>query len=328
MLIVRCPIDSSNFLIIQGHHSLKLNRILWFWLLQSFQDRVCKHSKFFELWKIVEGSPSWTGGRPKTFPTIPVQHCVFRGNPESQRGKVLELRIVEVWSRAWVAPKLPPWFRIVKFSCIWQGIYFVLWIPNFSHHLTHSRRIPLILQILLDQFLRNKSFSILQFLGNPFHDLLGRRAYFSIPTLHTSWSANWLAWCSWNRWDSKSWLICRKESSELPFSQFLASTPASASHIFLLRCSLSSDGQVNFPFKDLLEMSSVSQRMHSVGVSISLFPLDSRLKSVAATDSLSNSAPVSWRPERPDTRHAPCFQRLEGPNNDGTLLAAAFLAAA
>ena len=42
---------------------------------------------------------------------------------------------------------------------------------------------------------------------------------------------------------------------------------------------------------------SVSERMHSVGVSIS-FP--SRLY-VVATDSLSNSAPVSWRPGRPDT---------------------------
>ena len=34
--------------------------------------------------------------------------------------------------------------------------------------------------VLLDLFLRNKFFSILQFLGNLLHDLNGR-AYFSIP---------------------------------------------------------------------------------------------------------------------------------------------------
>ena len=57
---------------------------------------------------------------------------------------------------------------------------------------------------------------------------------------------------------------------------------------------------------------SVSKRMHNVCVSIS-FP--SRLwtkKTVVATDSLSNSAPFSWRPE-------------EGPNINGTLPAAVFL---
>ena len=65
-------------------------------------------AKFFELWKIVKGSPSWTSGRSKTFHSLPVQFCVFRGNPESQRGKVLEFRIVEVWSGTWVAPELLP----------------------------------------------------------------------------------------------------------------------------------------------------------------------------------------------------------------------------
>ena len=39
--------------------------------------------------------------------------------------------------------------------------------------------------VLLNLFHRNKFFSILQFLGNVLHDLLGR-VYFSIPILHTS----------------------------------------------------------------------------------------------------------------------------------------------
>ena len=65
-------------------------------------------AQFFELLKIVEDSPYWAGGRSKSFPLIPVPFCVSRGNPESQRGKVLGLRIVEVPSGTWVAPELLP----------------------------------------------------------------------------------------------------------------------------------------------------------------------------------------------------------------------------
>ena len=53
-----------------------------------------KMPKFFELLKIVKDCPA--GGRSKTFPITPVHFGVFRGNPESHGGKVLELRIVEV----------------------------------------------------------------------------------------------------------------------------------------------------------------------------------------------------------------------------------------
>ena len=44
----------------------------------------------------------------QTFPAKPVPISVLRGNPESQRGKVLGLRIVEVRSGTWVAPELLP----------------------------------------------------------------------------------------------------------------------------------------------------------------------------------------------------------------------------
>ena len=106
--------------------------------------------------------------------------------------------------------------------------------------------------------------------------LLGE-AYFSIPILHKSlfilsrwaWAAHRLAWCSWNRWDSNSWLISWRKISWRRFSQFLASISASASYSFCC-ASLSSDGRVNFPFKDFLEIFSVSQGMHDVLISISL----------------------------------------------------------
>ena len=41
--------------------------------------------------------------------------------------------------------------------------------------------------------------------------------------------------------------------SEILLSQFLASTSASALYIFLVIHSLSSDGRVNFPFKDVVD---------------------------------------------------------------------------
>ena len=69
---------------------------------------VSEDAKFFELLKIEEDSPSWASGRSKTFPVILVPFCVSRGNPESQRGEVLGLRIVEVRSGTWVAPDLLP----------------------------------------------------------------------------------------------------------------------------------------------------------------------------------------------------------------------------
>ena len=125
-----------------------------------------------------------------------------------------------------------------------------------------------------------------------------------------AWSAHRFAWCSWNRWDSNSWLISRKAMSEFLFDSISRFNLSLSLKQFLLSFSRSSDGQVNFPFKELLEILSVVQRMHHVCVSIS-FPFRLKCKAFVATDSLSNSAPVSWRPERPYKWHALCFQRLE-----------------
>ena len=41
-LITEWPIVSNSFLVIQSQYSLKLNRVLQFWLVQSFQDNFCR----------------------------------------------------------------------------------------------------------------------------------------------------------------------------------------------------------------------------------------------------------------------------------------------
>ena len=59
-------------------------------------------AKFFELLKILLEQVVVQ----KTFPVTTSAFSASRGNPESQRGKVLGLGIVEVRSGTWVAPEL------------------------------------------------------------------------------------------------------------------------------------------------------------------------------------------------------------------------------
>ena len=66
---------------------------------------------------------------------------------------------------------------------------------------------------------------------------------------------------------------------------------------FLLSRYLSTDGRVIFPFKDFLEIS-LSFSECTTFVSRSFFPSDCELTIVDALDSLSQTAPVSWRPRR------------------------------
>ena len=120
--------------------------------------------------------------------------------------------------------------------------------------------------------------------------------------------------------------LLKKQCQNFSFPNFSAQPQPQLDTIFAELLS-SSDGQVNFPFKDLWRFS-LSLNECTTFVSRSLFPFDCELKIVVATDAISNSAPVSLRPERLDTRHAPCFPRPEGPNSDDTLLAAACFAAA
>ena len=349
-----------------------------------------------ELLKIVEDSPSWAGDRSKTSPIILVQFCVFRGNPESQRGKVLEIRIVEAWSRTWVAP----WFRITKFSCIRQGILLCSVIlesePSIDSRcgmplLMHRQFINSCLSCSISSFFATNSsqffnflaISCMIFLEEPISqfqfstqanfylseldlpiDLLDVPEIVEIQVLawslekrcknsllptsclnfSLSFSQSWLSYSLslqtaestfrsrifwrfslneyttfWSR--SLSSLLTVNWTLRFPISRL----NRSISFIqFLLSYSLSSNSWVNFPFKDLLEIISVVQRMHYVCVSISS-PLDIELKIVVTTDALSNTAsnflvkvnPPTWSPH-------PVSWCLSKPNI-GTLMAAVIL---
>ena len=87
-------------------------------------------------------------------------------------------------------------------------------------------------------------------------------------------SAHRLAWCSWNRWDSNSWLISWKAMSKFLVSQFLASTSASAWYNFCWAILSPRTADSTFRSKTLwrFSLSLNSQRKHNVLISIS-FPL-------------------------------------------------------
>ena len=144
----------------------------------------------------------------------------------------------------------------------------------------------------------------------------------------SAWSAHRLAWCSWNRWDSNSWLISWNAMSEFLFSQFLASTSASASYHFCWAILSPRTAESTFRSKIFWRFS-LSLNECTTFWSRSLFPFDCELRIVETTDYLSKFAPVSWMPLRLSTdswsRH--CFQRRlpKDPNIVGTMLAAVCL---
>ena len=110
-------IETTYSTILFSFHSLSLFAVSVVSCLNSWEV----DAEFFELLKIVEDSPSWADGRAKTFPIIPVQFCVLRGNSESQRCKVLGLRIVELRSGTWVAPELlPDWIVKIPSHLTWN----------------------------------------------------------------------------------------------------------------------------------------------------------------------------------------------------------------
>ena len=95
-----------------------------------------------------------------------------------------------------------------------------------------------------------------------------------------------------------------------PFIQFLTCTriPCRDSHcenvsfeVLSLHSILGRPNQLSFrrSFEDFLSLKECTTFVSRSSAS----------KKAVATDSLSNSAPVSWRPRRPDTSHAHCFPR-------------------
>ena len=129
-------------------------------------------------------------------------------------------------------------FRIVNLFRIWQGNCFVTYILNLSRQLTQSRMISFLdawtnhnffaclvqsassQQIVLDFSTSWQSFAWFFHISNSPH---------SFVLLLWTWSADWFHCCSFNRWDSSSWLTSSKSGkSKFLFFQCFTSTSASA----------------------------------------------------------------------------------------------------
>ena len=118
---------------------------------------------------------------------------------------------------------------------------------------SRSQHSSLVALSLLNLFLRNKFFSLVQFLSNLFHDLLGR-VHFSIPSVHT---------CSLYLFEPDLPSTCLMQLKSLRFKLLidllrsdvrisLLPVPRlkfcfSFIHFLMSHC-LSSDGRVNFRF--------------------------------------------------------------------------------
>ena len=122
------------------------------------------------------------------------------------------------------------------------------------------------LLVSLAQFLRNKFFSILQLFCDLLHDSLGRPVSQFQLSIQASFASLSLVCSSARLIQSKS--LRFKFLTDLPISRLNLRLSTKQC---LLSPSLSSDGQVNFPFKDLLEVFWVSQRLRKIQFSIS-FP--------------------------------------------------------
>ena len=104
----------------------------------NFREEV---AKFLELLKRAEVRPSRAGGRSKTFPEVPtIIPCIVRQSRiAAKHGR--ETRNTGRLTGTVGRCRAARCSRIVKFSCVGQGIHFVLKILNLSQHLTHCRRI-------------------------------------------------------------------------------------------------------------------------------------------------------------------------------------------
>ena len=243
-LSLSCP---CSFCSIRSQFLSRRCHIIWI-----VED--CRGSSFLSSWSF-----------PTTFPEVPIICRVSWGNPESRRGMVGTQKsrgLIGNVGRSGVAP----WFRIVKFCRIWQGIYFVLWFLNLSQQLTHSRRILVLMNCLcINSYL---SCSICFLNSSVSWQSL---AWFSWKSLFLNsispnklilplwtWPAHRFACCSWNRWDFE--LLIDLIKRDIRISVF----PLSCFHfslsflLFLLSHFLSSDGHFSFPLKDFVKIFAVS----------------------------------------------------------------------
>ena len=116
-------------------------------------------------------------------------------------------------------PRAAPRVRIMKFSCVWQDVHFILQFSDLSQKLTHYIWIPFLLHRIFLQIVRS---------------------IFSTPIRHTklilslwAWSAHWVACRTCNRWDSSSRRDSYRANNGFHLSHSLTSISVSASANFL-----------------------------------------------------------------------------------------------
>ena len=102
-------------------------------------------AKFFEFSKKAEDGPSQAGRLSKPFPEVPIGiPCIER------QSRVAALHTSGTRNTQGLignvgCSRAARCLRIVKLSCVGQGIHLVLRLLNLSQELTHIRRIPLLL---------------------------------------------------------------------------------------------------------------------------------------------------------------------------------------
>ena len=124
-------------------------------------------ARFRQFSKRAEDGPSRAGRLSKTFPEVPIEFRVSSGNPASRLGIPLGIRNLQGSAGNVGCSRAARCLRIVKISCIAQGIHLVLQILKLSQEVTPKRRIPPVARMIrhfsgvwLYLFLRNRSFVI------------------------------------------------------------------------------------------------------------------------------------------------------------------------
>ena len=233
--------------------------------------------KSFELWEIVEGCTSGTSGRSKTIPTIPVQFCVFRGNPESQRPGnqnrrslirnvgslqscclMQDRKILLHLTRnllCSVDPEFEPSSVVGFLFCCLDTL--ISFFETYSSRFFNFLAIPCM--IFLEEPISQFQLSI-QANFVPFSLICPSTCSMQLKSLRLKF----LIEISKSNFRISRFPISRLNLS-LSFIQFLLS--------YSLSLSLSLFGRPNFPFKDLLEIFFVFQRMDNVCLCLDLFSL-------------------------------------------------------
>ena len=204
--------------------------------------------------------------------------------PASQRGKVLELRTAEIWSRTCVAPELlsgsasqnslasDKEFTLFCKSRIWAIIWLTV-VGFFCCCMDNSSTLACLAESFSSQqILLNSSISWQSFAWSFWKSLfLTSISPYNLILSLWAWSAHRFAWCSWNRWDSNSWLISRKAMSEFLFDSISRFNLSLSLKQFLLSFSRSRTAKSTFRSRNFWRFSlSFNECTTSVSRSLSL----------------------------------------------------------